>query len=280
MSYPFVPSPNVNHTGGRRVDVVVIHTMEMDEKGDTAESCAQWFAQTRAQVSAHYCVDSDSIVQCVKEEDVAWHAPGANHNGIGVEHAGRAAQTGRDWADPYSTAMLALSAELVGGICSRHKIPVTWLQPSDLVAGKRGITSHANVSKAFKRGTHWDPGDSFPIEKYLASVRTAMGAAPAQDVVPVQPDPPLLKRGSTGWQVKRLQQLLRTAGELPPPAAIDGDFGELTYAAVFAFQAKHGLAKDGIAGPVTWRTLLDAVREQPDESPAMTDAHDRESVPA
>ena len=280
MSYPFVASPNVNHTSGRKVDVVVVHTMEMDEKGDTAESCANYFAQSRAQVSAHYCVDNNSVVQCVKEQDVAWHAPGANHNGIGVEHAGRAKQTGREWADDFSTAMLARSAELVGGICSRNKIPVTWLQPSDLVAGKRGITSHANVSKAFKRGSHWDPGDSFPIEKYLAAVRKAMGAAPAAPDEQVQPDPPLLKRGSTGWQVKRLQRMLRAAGVFPEPAAIDGDYGELTETAVYGFQAKHGLAKDGITGPVTWRALAEAVHAKPEEAPAMTDAHDRARVPA
>src|SRR5213595_795166 len=124
MGYPFVASPNVNHTGGRKVDVVVIHSMEMDEKGNTAESCAQYFANPKSQVSAHYCVDVDSIVQCVKEEDVARHAPGANHNGIGVEHAGRAAQTTTDWADPYSKAMLQQSAVLVAGVCSRNKIPI------------------------------------------------------------------------------------------------------------------------------------------------------------
>jgi N-acetyl-anhydromuramyl-L-alanine amidase AmpD len=280
MSYPFVASPNVNHTSGRDVDVVVVHTMEMDEKGDTAESCAHYFSQSSAQVSAHYCVDSDSVVQCVKEDDVAWHAPGANHNGIGVEHAGRAAQTGRDWSDPYSTSMLALSAQLVGGICSRHKIPVVWLQPADLVAGKRGITSHANVSKAFKRGSHWDPGDAFPIERYLATVRAAEGGSVAiPDVHPVKADPPTLKRGSTGWQVKRLQQQLRAAGLFPPPAAIDGDFGDLTYTAVFGFQAANGLAKDGIVGPVTWRALAEAVLGAPDVAPQTTDAHDRAGAP-
>jgi N-acetyl-anhydromuramyl-L-alanine amidase AmpD len=281
MSYPFVASPNINHTSGRQVDVVVIHTMEMDEKGDTAESCAHYFSQSSAQVSAHYCVDNNSVVQCVKEDDVAWHAPGANHNGIGVEHAGRAKQTGRDWSDPYSTAMLALSAQLVGGVCSRHKIPVVWLQPSDLVAGKRGITSHANVSKAFKRGSHWDPGDAFPIEKYLAAVRGALGgSAAAAAVQPVQADPPTLKRGSKGWQVKRLQRQLRAAGVFPPPAPIDGSFGDLTYTAVFGFQGANGLGKDGIVGPVTWRALAEAVLAVPDVAPTMTDAHDRATVPA
>ena len=84
-----------NYTRGRSnaIDVLVIHTMESPEKPDTAESVANWFGgATAPEASAHYCIDSDSIVQCVHDEDVAWHAPGANHNGLGFEHAGRAAQ--------------------------------------------------------------------------------------------------------------------------------------------------------------------------------------------
>jgi N-acetyl-anhydromuramyl-L-alanine amidase AmpD len=75
VAYPFVESPNVTKTAGRKIDLIVIHTMEMDEKGETAEQCARWFANPAAQASAHYCVDADSIVQCVRDQDVAWHAP-------------------------------------------------------------------------------------------------------------------------------------------------------------------------------------------------------------
>jgi len=172
-AYPFVASPNMTRTNGRRIDVVVIHTMENDETRRSAEACAQWFADPRARVSAHYCVDDDSIAQCVREQDVAWHAPGANHNGIGVEHAGRASQTAAQWADDYSSAMLARSARLVADICRRHSIPVTWLEPPDLLAGTRGITSHANVTAAFRVGSHWDPGPAFPVARYLAAVRAS-----------------------------------------------------------------------------------------------------------
>jgi hypothetical protein len=88
VDYPFIPSPNVTRTEGRPIHVVVIHTMETSERGDAAEAVARWFARPETAVSAHYCVDADSVVQCVREEDVAWHARGGNASSIGIELAG------------------------------------------------------------------------------------------------------------------------------------------------------------------------------------------------
>jgi pyruvate ferredoxin oxidoreductase gamma subunit len=53
--------------------------------------------------------------------------------------------------------------------------------------------------------------------------------------------------GST--RVRTIQHLLRRAGERPGP--VDGRFGPLTEAAVERFQAREGLAVDGIVGRVT-----------------------------
>ena len=99
MAYPFVESPNVTPATARRIDVVVMHTMEIAERNDAAEICARWFATPVSKVSAHYCVDADTVVQCVREKDIAWHARGGNTASIGVELAGFARQTRKDWAD-------------------------------------------------------------------------------------------------------------------------------------------------------------------------------------
>jgi peptidoglycan hydrolase-like protein with peptidoglycan-binding domain len=77
---------------------------------------------------------------------------------------------------------------------------------------------------------------------------------PGDSPAALKPEPPLLRLGSEGRQVKRLQRLLRQQ-LLPEPAKVDGDFGQITGAAVKAFQEFHGLAPDGIVGPLTWRAL-------------------------
>jgi N-acetyl-anhydromuramyl-L-alanine amidase AmpD len=171
MAYPFVESPNRTRAPGRTIGVVVIHTMEIAERPDAAEICARWFKTPVSRVSAHYCVDADSVIQCVREKDIAWHARGGNTNSIGVELAGFASQTRRDWADPYSAAVLDRAANLVADVCRRRRIPVRWVVADDLVAGRRGLTGHNEVSEAFEQSDHWDPGDGFPVEAFVDRVR-------------------------------------------------------------------------------------------------------------
>lgn len=187
----FIQARNYTRVGEppRKIDLVVLHTMEYPERPESAEWCANYFAGRSApRASAHYCVDANSTVQCVRDEDVAWAAPGANHNGIQIEHAGHAKQTAEDWSDPYSQAMLKRSALLTARLCKRHGIPVRSLQAAGLKRGLRGITTHAAVSEAFKRSNHWDPGQNFPMGKYLLLVKDAMSRLDApKPNLPVEP---------------------------------------------------------------------------------------------
>jgi N-acetyl-anhydromuramyl-L-alanine amidase AmpD len=91
VAYPFVESPNVTPTKGRAIDVVVMHSMEIAERRDAAEICARWFRSSASKVSAHYCVDADGVIQCVRETDIAWHARRGNTSSIGVPCAPRLA---------------------------------------------------------------------------------------------------------------------------------------------------------------------------------------------
>jgi N-acetyl-anhydromuramyl-L-alanine amidase AmpD len=174
VEFPLVESPNRTRTDGRQISFVVIHTMEIAERVDSAEICARWFATPVSKVSAHYCVDAGTIIQCVEENDIAWHARGGNAHSLGVELAGMAGQGRRDWEDAYSAAVLERAAELVADIASRHDIPIAKLGPGALRDGRRGITGHADVSSAWRRSDHWDPGPAFPWRGFLDSVRSVL----------------------------------------------------------------------------------------------------------
>ncbi len=67
---------------------------------------------------------------------------------------------------------------------------------------------------------------------------------------------PIIRKGSKGSAVTELQAMLLKLGYDLGPCGVDGDFGRRTDAAVRQFQKDHGLAADGIAGPVTWKELM------------------------
>lgn len=77
--------------------------------------------------------------------------------------------------------------------------------------------------------------------------------------VPV-PRPPLLRMGSKGPDVARLQALLRRHGV---PVAADGYFGAGTEKALKNFQAARGLRADGVAGAKTWAVLEERSAPEP-----------------
>ncbi len=64
-----------------------------------------------------------------------------------------------------------------------------------------------------------------------------------------------LQRGATGPAVSAVQTAVG--------AATGGSFSDLTVSAVSAFQGTHGLLRDGVVGPQTWRALLKATAPVP-----------------
>lgn len=263
----FLQAKNFTAVSSRSIDLLVIHDMEMTEKGDTAEKCANFFhgqRKSNSGSSAHYCSDNNSSVQCVRDHDVAWHAPGANHDGLGFEHAGHARQSVDDWLDEYSKKMLLnVSAPLFARKAHEHGIPPVFLRASALVAQRRGITTHWEVTKAFSHGTgHTDPGEHFPMDLFINAVQKRLGVKPGDAPhigKPIKDHPPTLKQGAKGWRVKQLQRLLNFEEHRAwDDIAVDGTFGKRTTEEVKEFQKRAGLKPDGVVGPNTWAALWDA----------------------
>ena len=65
------------------------------------------------------------------------------------------------------------------------------------------------------------------------------------------------ERGDTGPEVTEIQTILKSFGYT---IAVDGTFGPNTERAVRSWQKSNGLEVDGIAGPITMKTLRGAVR--------------------
>lgn len=173
----FVEAKNLTRVPQRGIRLIVLHSAEDPEKPDSAIAVAKWFAGPSApKASSHYVVDNCATVQCVQEHDVAWGAPGANRDGIHIEHIGYARQSFVDWHDSYSLAELTLSAELAAEIAGRWAIPLRFLSVAEVKSKVvMGFCTHADVTMAFGLSDHTDPGRNFPKDDYMALVHDAFG---------------------------------------------------------------------------------------------------------
>lgn len=77
-----------------------------------------------------------------------------------------------------------------------------------------------------------------------------------------------LRRGYQGDDVKSVQSRLKELGYYT--GAIDGQYGSSSMAAVKAFQSKHGLTADGLAGKATYAILFSDSAKKANESSTTT----------
>jgi len=260
------------NTNGQ-VTRIVIHDMEIAEGASTAESCARMFHTSTIQASAHFCVDADSVVQCVELDARAWHAP-PNTGSVGIEHAGFASQSRAQWLDTYGVALLTRSAALTAWLCRTLNVPIVKLSPAGLLDGRHGLCGHVDVTNAWHQTDHTDPGAHFPWDWYLAKVKE-LSAGPVPPPVPerkpqVWSQPVTVKDPVTGRSVT-----LSTHVDYWVPIAVgqeyfqavvavqywlnrngcalqlDGVFGRDTLECVRYYQEKRGLVVDGVVGATT-----------------------------
>lgn len=257
-----VLSPNRHKGRIKPIRLVVLHSTESLEVSDGAENVAAYLARPSTRASAHVITDNDSSVRGVPDADTAWAAPGANADGLQLEMVGKAGQTSAQWDDAYSRAVLERSAQQVAEWCRTHGIPARALTVAQVRDGKtEGICTHDDVSKAFGRSSHWDPGPSFPKAVFVARVNELLGgAAPAP--APVSPGGLVVDGYAGPATIRRWQQVMGTTpdGVISGQGAADrarhvrlasmkygGGGSEL----VRAVQRAVGTHADGYLGPTT-----------------------------
>jgi N-acetyl-anhydromuramyl-L-alanine amidase AmpD len=184
MAYTFIQG-NQAHTSGPNGEItrVVIHATVSACVPGGARGNAQYFQSAGAGGLAHFVVDPGEVVQCCAEDVACWHAP-PNHGSIGVELCDPQ-DGGNHWGDNNHKAMLHLAARLVRDLCIRHNIPMQYIGKNDLLMGKKGITTHYDVSQAWHQSDHHDPGPAFPMHDFIALVN--QGSTPEGYVATLDP---------------------------------------------------------------------------------------------
>ncbi|MFF9794385.1 peptidoglycan-binding protein [Streptomyces bacillaris] len=222
-----------NYVVGRKaaIDKVVIHTTQGSYAGSIS-----WYQNPASKVSAHYTIRSSDgeVTQSVLEKDTAWHAGSVNSSSVGIEHEGYVDNPA--W---YTEAMYRSSAALTKHLAARYNIPKT----------RSHIIGHSEAPGA----THTDPGPNWNWNHYMQLIGGTPGT-PGDGLT--FPSYTLQQSGSTGPQVKAIQQLLNAQGYAAGTA--DGVFGPATKSATQAFQRARSLTADGAVGPKTWTALLSA----------------------
>lgn len=250
---------------GGAVRNVVIHTAEIGESLQGAEALMRACAAGRPPkpdgspnlASWHYSVDADSICQSVKEEHTAFHAPGLSHRSVGIELSGRARQTREEWFDEFSIRTLELTAMLTARLCQRWSIPLVRCDATMLRNQLPGITGHADVSQAFRKSSHWDPGPGFPWGYFLERVTARWEALPTDALPPPAEATPTRERstlrvGANGPDVVYLQDRLKAHGY---GVGRNGVFSPYVEDVLREFQRAQLIEDDGVCGPITWSKL-------------------------
>jgi murein L,D-transpeptidase YcbB/YkuD len=156
-----------------------------------------------------------------------------------------------------SAALLQLLRDLDRGLVDPRAVEF-WLPPRarqpDLPALLRESVAAHRLPEAVAELSRL-PGLHVDLRAALARYR-AVAADPA--VAPLPATGPALVSGKRSADLAALHRLLAAFGDLAPEVAAPGPtavFGAEHAAAVARFQARHGLAADGVVGPATRRAL-------------------------
>lgn len=219
----------------RRVTEIVWHYSATYEDADIGVKEIDLMHRARGfnGIGYHYVVRLDGTVEVGRAvERVGAHVLNQNSDKIGCVHVGGLRHGfGTDKGfDTRNSAQIASQIKLTRELIARFPTIVKVKGHKDYMATQ---------CPAYDVAAWWE------------SVNGKMAPLPAPVV-----STPMLKLGSKGHVVRRLQEALNTRGYSAGIA--DGIFGQMTLRAVLAFQSAAQILPDGNGkvGPVTWTTLF------------------------
>jgi N-acetylmuramoyl-L-alanine amidase CwlA len=179
------PAPSPDYLGpakfhgeanNRPINRIVLHSTVGPTKTGSARGVAKYFRDSVTRPSsAHYVVDAGEVVQVVYDSVVAYHAP-PNQHSIGVEMCDMPDEDStKRWDDDDHRALLTRAARLVAELCLAYDVPPYFVDSEGLLAGHRGVTTHACVRDAWHETDHWDPG-AWPRHRFMREVRKQYNA--------------------------------------------------------------------------------------------------------
>lgn len=231
----------------------------------TAEGEVKYMISNNNQVSYHFAVDEDTVVQGIPVNRNAWHCGDGgsgkgNRKSIGVEVC-----YSKSGGAKYNKAK-ALAIKFVAQLLHERGWGIDRVKPHQHWSGK--YCPHRTLAET---------GFKSVLDAIQKELNALKGTS---NVVVSKPAPSAPKgyvdMGDKGAQVTEVQNMLNKAGYNVGKA--DGIFGKNTESGVKAFQKDHGLAVDGIVGNSTMQ-VLDALCDHIDAK-AKADAEAKQAKDA
>lgn len=166
-------------TSNHPVAHVVIHSAVIPCEPGRARQLGAWNRDGTTKGSWHYATDPKETIQCSFDRYVC-HAAPPNGRKLHIEMCDWPAPVPASkprqywkawrWAQANHRAMLKRTAVLTAELCLAYDLPPQFVGVKGMRAGKRGVTTHAVVTKTYGQSTHWDPG-WWPRARFMKMVR-------------------------------------------------------------------------------------------------------------
>lgn len=247
----------------KKLKGIVVHWTANEDTGADALANRNYFNKTNRPASAHYIVDDHQIIQCIPDDEVAYHVGARNYRTDGVKILespygpnyfliGIEMCVNRDgvWSKTYQNTI-----ELIVYLLKKYSLTVNDLYRHYDITGK-------SCPKMMLAEKDWD--------NFRNDVKSSFENVPTK---PSEADNDQGVKGTSTVKVPELKRLLRLSNPLLigedvkvlqkrlkelgyGVESIDGIFGNKTLNAVKKFQLDKKFVVDGIVGPITWKELF------------------------